>query len=308
MCYSAMLVTRYQQYLRETGAEMDFEQFEEIFGMRVTDPGVRILRAVERWFDAAQSSPAQRVQALIASHNAAQVTQLQQAIFAQRKRLADAQRQLAVKPTKKAAEDQRIATSKVEKAMLALSLHQGTQAGPLDGRVFALRFAPIVMNIGGRNVVRLARYHLRRPGDLPTVDQEKKGLYNARRDNLQHYWRGQYGHTHAIALMDSFFEYVQRDGRSVELHFRPSGGDAMQVACLYADWRGADGTHLPCFAVITDEPPAEVAAAGHDRCPINLTPAAAQRWLTPAGRSHQELQAILDDRQRPFYENAVMAA
>jgi hypothetical protein len=50
MCYSAMLESRYATYVRETGAEMDVEQFEEIFGWRETG-GLRILRAVERWFD-----------------------------------------------------------------------------------------------------------------------------------------------------------------------------------------------------------------------------------------------------------------
>jgi putative SOS response-associated peptidase YedK len=308
MCYSVMLVTRYQQYLRETGAEMDVDQFEEIFGMRAADPGVRILRGVERWFDRPESPAAQRVHALITAFNHAQVTRLEQTLFAQRKRLVDAQRQLAIKPTRKAAEDQRIATAKMEQALLTLPLYQGDQPGALDGRLFALRYAPVIVNENGRNRLRLARYHLRRPGDAAGVDQQRKGLYNARRDNLQGYWRGQYGHTHAIALMDSFFEYVVRDGRSVELHFRPASGSTMLVACLHADWRGADGAHVPSFAVITDDPPPEVAAAGHDRCPINLTPEAAQRWLTPAGRSHQELQAILDERQKPYYENAVMAA
>jgi putative SOS response-associated peptidase YedK len=308
MCYSAMLAASYQQYLRDTSAEIDYEQFEKVFRMRVSDPGMRIMRGVERWFDQPQSPAAQRIHALISAFNQAQVTELTQGLFAQRQRLAEAKRQMAVKPTKKAAEAQRIAASKIDKALLTLPLHQGTGPGLLDGRIFALRYAPVVVHENGRNLIRLARYHLRRPGDAPRVDQERKGLYNARRDSLPDYWRGQYGHTHAIAVMDSFFEHVSRSGRSVELHFRPNTGVSMLVACLYADWRGADGEHLPSFAVITDNPPPEVAAAGHDRCPINLTPEAAQTWLTPSGRSHQALQAVLDERQRPYYENAVLAA
>jgi hypothetical protein len=49
--------------------------------------------------------------------------------------------------------------------------------------------------------------------------------------------------------------------------------------------------------------PPEIAAAGHDRVPINLTWDAALHWLTPEGRSDAELQALLDERQRPFYEH-----
>ena len=59
---------------------------------------------------------------------------------------------------------------------------------------------------------------------------------------------------------------------------------------------------------ITDEPPAEVAAAGHDRMIINLKPEHLDAWLTPKGRSLDALQAILSDRQTPYYEHEVMAA
>ena len=51
MCYSAQIQSAYMKYLRETGAEMDVDQFVEIFGHRVVDSSIRIPRAVERWFD-----------------------------------------------------------------------------------------------------------------------------------------------------------------------------------------------------------------------------------------------------------------
>ena len=41
----------YAKYLRETGAQMDVDQFVEIFGARVSDSSIRIPRAVEHWFD-----------------------------------------------------------------------------------------------------------------------------------------------------------------------------------------------------------------------------------------------------------------
>ncbi|WP_414703806.1 hypothetical protein [Povalibacter sp.] len=61
------------------------------------------------------------------------------------------------------------------------------------------------------------------------------------------------------------------------------------------------------FAAVTDEPPPEVAAAGHDRCIVNLQPENVGRWLTPEGRRSAELQAILDPKQRPYYEYAIAA-
>jgi putative SOS response-associated peptidase YedK len=309
MCYSTMLESSYARYVRETGAEIDLQQFGEIFGWREVQPLLRITRCVERWFDEPESPAAERIADQIARHNARMVTTLEQQVFEQRKRVVEAERKLAAKPTKGAAESARIGNTRLEKALRDLSLYSGRQPSALDARIFSMRYAPIVVNVGGRNLVRLARYHLRRPGDPPSEDRHKPGLYNARRDNLDRYWRRQFGATHALMLMGSFFEWVELpDGRKVELQFKPQTPQLMYVACLYAEWEGEDGQRMPCFAAVTDEPPPEVAAAGHNRCPVNLTAEAALRWLTPQGRSDEELQALLDERQRPYYEHEVLAA
>ena len=82
----------------------------------------------------------------------------------------------------------------------------------------------------------------------------------------------------------------------------------MLVACLYADWSDPQEGRLLSFAAVTDEPPPEIKAAGHDRCIINLRQENVEAWLTPNGRSDDELQAILDDRQKPYYEHEILAA
>jgi putative SOS response-associated peptidase YedK len=110
-------------------------------------------------------------------------------------------------------------------------------------------------------------------------------------------------------LVESFFENVARDGKNQVLHFVPRPADTMLIACLVAEWRGAKGgSPLLSFAAITDEPPPEVAAAGHDRMIINLKPQNLDTWLNPAGHSVQELDALLADREAPYYEHEVMAA
>jgi len=99
------------------------------------------------------------------------------------------------------------------------------------------------------------------------------------------------------------------DGRNAVLHFVPRPADTMLVACLFAQWTDpAGGAPLLSFAAITDDPPPEVAAAGHDRMIVNLKPAHLAAWLTPGGRPLPELQAILSDRQAPYYEHEVLAA
>lgn len=81
----------------------------------------------------------------------------------------------------------------------------------------------------------------------------------------------------------------------------------MLVACLWSHWVGADGEDLTSFAFITDEPPAEVAAAGHDRCISPIKPENIDRWLQPEGQSLTEMHAILDDRERPYYAHRLAA-
>jgi putative SOS response-associated peptidase YedK len=61
------------------------------------------------------------------------------------------------------------------------------------------------------------------------------------------------------------------------------------------------------FAPITAEPPAEVAAAGHDRCIIPIKPEHLDAWLDPDRANLAAQQAILDDRARPYYEHRLAA-
>lgn len=307
MCYSAMVDKAYNSYLRMTGAQMDLQQFAEIYGMRAVDPGIRIPRAIDRWFDKPRSDVEKQIHDMIAKHNSARVTKLETEIFVQRKRLADAERTLAEKPTKKAADDVRISTSKVEKALRELPLYKGTQPTMLDARIFPFHFAPIVMRAGGQNFVRLARYHCRPIGKPASIDRQFPGLYNARRDNLQKFWRGQFGSSHGLMLVESFYENVERDGRNAVLHFVPRPADLMLIACLVSEWTGPH-VKLLTFAAITDDPPAEVAAAGHDRMIVNLQRENVDAWLSPVGRTDEQLHALLSARQTPYYEHEVLAA
>jgi len=309
MCYSAQVETQYRRYVRETGAEMDLEQFEQVFGMRAALPSLRIPRSVERWFDEPKSTAEEHIKTLIERYRTASATKLEREVFTQRKRLADAERTLVVKTTKAATESKRIATGKVESAMRKLELLKSPRPNSMDGRIFPMYYAPIVVQDGDRRLVRLARYHCRPAGKPATIDRKFPGLYNARRDNLTKFWKGQFGHSHALMLVSSFYENVDRDGRNTVLHFVPRPADTMLVACLYSTWSDAkDGSQLLSFAAITDEPPTEVAAAGHDRMIVNLKVENVEAWLTPAKQSVETLQAILSDRQTPYYEHEVLAA
>jgi len=81
----------------------------------------------------------------------------------------------------------------------------------------------------------------------------------------------------------------------------------MLVACLCSRWSGSGEPDLLSFAAITDEPPPEVAAAGHDRCIVPIKPENIDAWLNPNASDLAALHAILDDRERPFYEHRLAA-
>lgn len=308
MCYSAQVKTEYETYLRMTGAEMDLAQFLEIFGARAAGQNIRIPRGFERNFDHPKSPTERAIKDAIDQYRASTTSKLETEIFAQKRRLADAQRKLAVKPTKAAAESQRIATSKIQLALDRLPLLKNSAPHEKDARIFPMSYSPIVIQEGAARWLRLARYHCRLPGKPSSTDRQLPGLYNARRDNIEGYWRPAFGSAHAVMLAESFFENVEREGKNVVLHFMPRPANVMFVACVYSEWSDPKEGKLLSFAAITDEPPAEVAAAGHDRMIINIKQDNLGRWLSPQGVSPAELHAILQDRETPYYEHEVLAA
>ncbi|CAB3794589.1 hypothetical protein LMG27177_03669 [Paraburkholderia fynbosensis] len=81
----------------------------------------------------------------------------------------------------------------------------------------------------------------------------------------------------------------------------------MHVACLWSRWSAPGQPYLLSFAAITDEPLPEIAAAGHDRCIIPIKPKNLDAWLNSDPKSLDAMYAILDDRERPYYEHRLAA-
>ena len=308
MCYSAKVEQNIRDLARHFSATMDYSEVERLMMERLAGRPIRLARGFEWNFSSPQTAEERRIKELDDEYRVKKVAEFEQEIFKQKKRLADAQRKLKVKETKAALNDQRIATSKIDASLERIALLTGTQPHEDDHRIFPMTYAPIILKRDGRNVITLARYHLRQKGKPAFTDQKFPGLYNARRDNLERFWRTEFGHTHALMVVDSFYENVEREGQNVVLHFMPKPRFQMLVACLYAQWTDPKEGRLLSFAAVTDEPPAEIKAAGHDRCIINLREENLEAWLTPRGRTDDELQAILSDRQTPYYEHEVMAA
>lgn len=310
MCYSASVESSHRHLQRDLFARPVFPAYQRLFHDRAAGQKVKVPRAMEADFLLASTPEEANIATLIEQYRAAEEMRLEQEVFTQRKRLADAERKLAVKLTKTAEKERGVATRQAEKFRTQLADVHRTESKPLDTRIFPDSYAHIMFVENGERVLRPMRYGLR-PAGMPASIDEDLTLFNSRKNKLTKFWRGQFGHTHAVAIWHSFFEHVDRQGKDVVLQFNPIPSDVMMVACLYSHWTpppGSDEQPLWSFSVITDEPPPEVLAAGHDRCIIPIKASNLDAWLSPDPANLQEQQEILDDRVRLFYEHQRMAA
>ena len=319
MCYSAQVWADYRRYVRDFGVALDIKEFYDLFWRRKSDNKVKILKAMEAAFAEPTTDLERQIKALIDEFSAEQEVKLQQDLFKQRKRLADAERTLQAKSTKKAEEDKRISTSKIEWAMGKLSDLHRTELVDEDSRIFPQHYAPVMVMENGKRVIKPMRYQCRPAGKPAFYDTKFPGTYNARRDNLEGFWKELFGFSHGIVVLNAFYENVNRHraegrelgpGEEVEnlvLEFKPRPTQDMLVACLWSRWSGPGEPDLLSFAAITDEPPPEVSAAGHDRCIIPIRPENIDAWLDPDPKDLAAQYAILDDRERPYYEHRLAA-
>jgi putative SOS response-associated peptidase YedK len=306
VCYSAKARQDYKRFVREFGATIGIEEYVRLFWERDAGSAHRIPKAMEDAFlrdDAPATAEARR---LIQRHRASEATRIGSELFAQKTRLHKAERALQVKPTRKAAEDRRIATDKIVKAEARLADLRRTESLPRDGRIFPGNYCTVLVSQDGVRTVLPMRYQCRPQGKPASYDRKYPGTYNARRDNLGGFWSGLFGYSHAVIIADAFYENVAGpDGGNRILEFTPRDGEPMHVACLWSRWSDPEGLQpdLLSFAAITDDPEPEVAATGHDRTIINIQPEHLDAWLNPAPGDLAGLRAILDDRRHPYYEH-----
>jgi putative SOS response-associated peptidase YedK len=320
MCYSAQVVQVIRKIHRDLGVRMDYADALNLFMRRLEDPSIVISRGYEANFDEPSNEEESRIKALIDEHRSRTATKLEKDLFSQKTRLVTAERSLREKETKKAREDIRIATNKIDTLSGKLADLRRTETKSRDNRIFPMVYAGVIIRRDGQNLLTPMRYFCRPAGKPAFYDKKFPGLYNARRDNLEKFWSGEFGRRHALMIVDSFYENVQRhvmERRALEpgegeqnvvLQFTPEPPQPLLIACLWSHWTDPTQPGLRGFAAITDEPPPDVAAAGHDRCIINIKPGHVVPWLSPAEHSVAELQAILSDRAIPVIQHAALEA
>lgn len=319
MCYSAQIQADYRKFVRMFGATLSIREFAQLFFERAEGARAKLPKAMEDAFADPQTDAEREIRASIERFNAQETARLEQELFTHRARLAQAERSLQGKVTKKAAESRRIATEKIQWTLGRLDDLRRTEAQARDSRIFPGHYAPVMVMENGARVVKPMRYQCRIAGKPASHDARYPGTYNARRDSLEGFWKPLFGYSHGVLVVNAFYENVSRakmEGRvlaegeedeNVVLEFRPEPPHDMLVACLWSHWSAPGELDLLSFAVITDEPPPEVAAAGHDRCLVPIKHENLDAWLNPDSSNLAALHAILEDRDRPYYEHRLAA-
>jgi putative SOS response-associated peptidase YedK len=311
MCFSAMCKQAYQEYVRRFGAAVSLEEFARLYGFKQAGLHVQTARAMDLSFAEPASPEEAAIRDRIAQFKAQKRSALASELAKQRQRLAAAVQALQARTTKKAEDEQRIASRKIAQLEAKLADLDRTEIRASDERIFPGYYVPVMIWEDGRRVVKPMRYQCRPAGKPASYDTRYPGTYNARRDNLEGFWKEQFGRTHAVMLVSRFYENVLRHDferrplrpgeteQSMVVEFRPPGGRDLVIACLYSRWTQPGEPELWSFAAITDEPPPEVRMAGHDRCIVAIREENIDAWLQATDLAHS--YALLDDRERLVY-------
>ncbi len=311
MCYSAQVWEDYHKFIRQFDADISIKEYVRLYVRRSKGEKVKIPKGMDAAFMNPKTEEERQIFEMIKEFDSQRTTQLEQDLFKLKTRLANVERKLQVKEVDSALKERDIATTKIARTKVWLEDLRRSEMKPRDSRIFPLSYAPVMIWEQGKRVVKPMRYQCRPQGKPAFYDTKYPGTYNARRDNLEKFWHREFGYTHGIIAVSAFYENVQKiinnEEKNVVLEFNPKSQEEMWVACLWSHWQVKGEEDLWSFAAITDEPPPEVAAAGHDRCIIPIKQENIDAWLNPDPANLAAQYAILDDRMRPYYEHRMAA-
>jgi hypothetical protein len=80
-------------------------------------------------------------------------------------------------------------------------------------------YAPVMVMKNGQRVIKPMRYQCRPAGKPKLYDTKFPGTYNARRDNLDGFWRDLFGYSHRVMVANASLENVSRarmEGRELQ--------------------------------------------------------------------------------------------
>lgn len=96
--------------------------------------------------------------------------------------------------------------------------------------------------------------------------------------------------------------------RQIIIEFQPHDrGAEFLVPVIFSEKKLEDGRPDKGFAIVTDDPLPDIAAAGHDRSPIILSENAIAQWLHPEDATSAKMDAILARAELPRFDHGLPA-
>lgn len=89
--------------------------------------------------------------------------------------------------------------------------------------------------------------------------------------------------------------------RNVIVQFKPTKESRLVVPVVYTETKQKDESLKYGFAIITDDPPAEVEKTGHNRCPVVIKRENIDDWLNPKSRHASELDDLLSQGSKEVF-------
>src|SRR5690606_12215556 len=93
-------------------------------------------------------------------------------------------------------------------------------------------------------------------------------------------------------------EQKDPEQRKIVIMFEPEAGEGLIVPVIFSLSKLTNGKVDAGFAILTDDPPADVSRAGHDRCPIILGRAEVEEWLAIKGKTARQFDELLGKKRQ----------
>ncbi len=223
MCYSAEIQADYKKLVRQFGAIMDLDAFAKLWlRQNRTEKRPKTPKAMDDAFREGGEGALGLIAKEIAAWDLLGAQAWEADLFTQRRRIADAERKLATKPTKTAQTELERAGRKQAQVEGWLSDLRRKEPKSKDYRIFPGWYAPVIVSENGQRIIRPMRYQCRPPKAPSSYDRDYPGTYNARRDNLERAWKDLFGYRHGLIVVGRFYENVEIDGKNVVVQSSPA--------------------------------------------------------------------------------------
>lgn len=305
MCYSAMIEADLRKLEYQFGAKIDLDSLQISFEMRDRYKSAMIPSAIDTFVIQNTDTPTmKRLAKMAKEHYKSEIEKFSTKLKKYEQDVKDFEAKIKAGSKAKGLKEsleRRKETVEWHKEKIAYYKKIEDEGAP---RVFPNFYAPVIMNDSKKKLIRMMRYQVC-PKNGKDLNAFQYNMFNARKDRLleSRNWKSIFGKQHAIFPFYRFYESVKdENGDSKGIYFEPKHGEMMWSAALFEKASLKEG-ELWSFAAITDDPPAEVAEVGHDRCPVYILEKNFEKWLNPSDLKKEELMALLESIEKTYFEH-----